>query len=85
VSAGVSGWQFRACQKGGEGVGTTKGGKGSKVMVVAEGNDLPIGLYVDSDRPHESQLAEATLATVRVPRNVAVLATTSSPTAVGKT
>jgi transposase len=37
-------------------------------MVVAEGNGLPIGLYVDSARPHESQLADATLATVRVPQ-----------------
>jgi hypothetical protein len=33
-------------------------------MVVAEVNGLPIGLYVDSARPHESQLTEATLATV---------------------
>ena len=36
--------------------------------MVAEGNGLPIGLYVESARPHESQLAEATLATGRVPQ-----------------
>jgi transposase len=37
-------------------------------MVVADGQGLPIGLYVDSAQPHESQLAQATLATVRVPQ-----------------
>lgn len=38
-------------------------------MVIADGHGLPIGLHVDSARPHESQLAGATLATVRVPRS----------------
>jgi transposase len=37
-------------------------------MVIADGQGLPIGVYVGSARPHESQLAEITLATVRVPR-----------------
>lgn len=37
-------------------------------MVVADGHGLPIGLHVDSARPHESQLVDATLATVRVPQ-----------------
>jgi transposase len=37
-------------------------------MVVADGHGLPIGLYVDSAQPHESQLVDATLATVRVPQ-----------------
>ena len=37
-------------------------------MVIADGHGLPIGLHVDSARPHESQLAGATLATVRVPQ-----------------
>ena len=40
--------------------------KGSKVMVVADGNGLPIGLHVDSAQPHELKLADQTLATVRV-------------------
>jgi transposase len=57
-----------ASEKGGDAVGKTKVGKGSKVMVVADGQDLPIGLHVASARPHQSQLAEAALATVRVPR-----------------
>ena len=37
-------------------------------MVVADGQGVPIGLHVASVRLHESQLAEATLATVRVPQ-----------------
>jgi transposase len=37
-------------------------------MVVADGHGLPLGLYVDRAQPHESQLADATLATVRVPQ-----------------
>ncbi len=37
-------------------------------MVVAEGHGLPIGLHVASAQPHESVLAEPTLATVKVPR-----------------
>jgi hypothetical protein len=37
-------------------------------MVVADGHGLPIGLYVASAQPYESQLAEAPLATVRVPQ-----------------
>ena len=68
MGAGVFGRQFRPGEKRRTGVGKTKVGKGSKVMVVADGQGLPIGLYVDSARPHESQLVEATLATVRVPQ-----------------
>lgn len=37
-------------------------------MVIADGNGLPIGLHVDSAQPHESCLAETTLATIRVPQ-----------------
>jgi Transposase DDE domain len=37
-------------------------------MVVADGHGLPMGLYVASAQPHESQLADATLATVPVPQ-----------------
>ena len=49
-------------------MGTTKRGKGTKVMVVTDGNGLPIGLHLASARPHELTLARATLETVRVPR-----------------
>jgi transposase len=68
VDTGFPGRQFRPGEKRGTGVGQTKVGKGSKVMIIADGQGLPIGLHVDSARPHESRLAETTLATVRVPR-----------------
>lgn len=68
MGTGFPGRQFRPGEKRGTGVGKTTVGKGSKVMVVADGQGLPIGLHVDSARPHESRLAETTLATVRVPR-----------------
>ena len=62
------GRQFRPGENRGTAIGTTTIGKGSKVLVVAEGHGLPIGWHVDSARPHESRLAQLTLATVRVPR-----------------
>jgi hypothetical protein len=37
-------------------------------MVGANGNGLPMGLHVGSAQPHESPLADATLATGRVPQ-----------------
>jgi Transposase DDE domain len=36
-------------------------------MMVADGHGVPIGLQVASAQPHESTLAETTLAAVRVP------------------
>jgi hypothetical protein len=68
VGTSLPGREFRARQQGGSGVGNTKVGKGSQVMVVADGHGLPMGLYVASAQPHESHLADATLATVRVPQ-----------------
>jgi transposase len=68
MGASLSRREFCARQKGGDGVGKTKVGKGSKVMTVVDGNGLPIGLHVSSAQPHESTLAEATLATIRVPQ-----------------
>jgi transposase len=64
----LPGRQFGPGEKRGNAVGKTKVGKGSKVMVVAEGQGLPIGLHVASAQPHESQLAAAALATIRVPQ-----------------
>ncbi len=64
----VSRWQLRAGQKGGDGVGRTKRGKGTKVMLVVEGNGLPIGFCLGSANRPEVKLAVPTLETVRVPR-----------------
>jgi transposase len=68
MDASVPRRQFRPGEKRGTGVGKTKVGKGSKVMVVADGQGLPIGLHVDSAQPHESTLAVPTLATVNADR-----------------
>ncbi len=41
-------------------------GKGSKVMLVTDGNGLPIGILCESAQPHEVSLASRTLATVAI-------------------
>lgn len=66
MGASFSGRKFRSSQKRGAGVGKTKKGKGTKWMLVADGNGLPIGLHLDSANPAEVKLAEQTLQTVRV-------------------
>src|SRR5438876_590453 len=53
-------------QKRGAGVGKTKRGKGTKWMVVVDGQGLPLGKHLCSASPHETQLAETTLAAIRV-------------------
>lgn len=60
-------WQFRVRQKGGDGIGKTKRGKGTKWMVVVDGQGIPLGNYLGSASPAEVKLAETTLATIRVP------------------
>jgi transposase len=59
---------FAPAKRGGEKVGLTKKGKGTKWMLVVEGNGLPIGFYLDSATCAEVQLAERTLDTIRVSR-----------------
>ena len=59
---------FVAAKKGGAAVGKTKRGKGTKLMLVTDGNGLPLGLCVASANRHELKLAVPTLQTVRVPR-----------------
>ena len=45
-----------------------KRGKGTKLMVVADGHGIPVGLKLASATPHEVTLIECALDTVRVPR-----------------
>ena len=68
MGRGISGWQFCASPKGGTAVGKTKRGKGTKWMVLVDGQGLPLGVRLESDSPGEATLAEATLNEVRVPR-----------------
>ncbi len=60
--------QFCSGEKGGSAVGKTKRGKGTKWMVLVDGEGIPLGVRLESASPHEVTLAEATLAEVRVPR-----------------
>ncbi len=64
----VSGRQFCSGEKRGCGVGKTKRGKGTKWMVVVDGQGVPLGDHLHSASPAEVRLAETTLATIRVGR-----------------
>jgi transposase len=64
----VHGRQLRPGEKGGAAVGKTKRGKGTKWMVLVDGQGVPLGALLASATPHEVTLAEATLARVNVPR-----------------
>jgi hypothetical protein len=48
-------------------VGKTKRGKGTKIMMVADGNGLPLGLTLAGANHHEIKLAVSTLESVQVP------------------
>jgi transposase len=60
--------QFRPGQKGGSAVGKTKRGKGTKWMVLVDGEGVPLGVRLESASPNEVTLAEATLQEVSVPQ-----------------
>src|SRR4029077_6541709 len=64
----VSGRQFRSGEKRGSKVGKTKRGKGTKWMVVVDGQGIPLGKQLYSATPNEVRLAEETLASIRVTR-----------------
>jgi len=64
----LSGCHVLPGQKGGCAVGKTKRGKGTKAVVLADGEGIPWGVLIASATPHEVTLAEPTLAAVQVPR-----------------
>ncbi|HEU5318213.1 MAG TPA: IS5 family transposase, partial [Chloroflexota bacterium] len=66
VGAGVPGRVVRPGQKGGPAVGLTRKGKGTKWMLVVDGNGVPLGFRLESAQKNEVELAPATLETVRV-------------------
>lgn len=68
VGRDLSRRQLCGGEKGGAAVGKTKRGKGTKWMVLVDGEGLPLGVRLESASPAEVTLAEATLAQVRVPR-----------------
>jgi transposase len=53
---------FAPAKKGGAGVGTTKRGKGTKIMAIADRHGRPVAIHIDSATPHEVTLVHATLA-----------------------
>lgn len=55
-------------RKGGPAVGKTKRGKGTKWMVVVDGQGTPLGAYLEAASPSEVSLLQKTLATVSVGR-----------------
>jgi transposase len=59
---------FAPAKKGGEKVGLTKKGKGTKWMLAIDGNGLPMGFHLDSANTAEVKLAEQTLDTISVAR-----------------
>src|SRR5258708_2951765 len=59
---------FVPAKKGGDQVGLTRKGKGTKWMLVVEGNGLPLGFHLDSASRAEVRLAEQTLDTLSVVR-----------------
>jgi transposase len=60
---------FAPAKRGGEQVGVTKKGKGTKWMLVVHGQGLPLGFHLDSAKVAEVKLAEQTLDTIRVARH----------------
>ena len=64
----LHGRHLRSCKKRGLDVGKTRKGKGTKLMVVADGQGVPLGVSLHSASPGEISLAPTTLATVRVSR-----------------
>ncbi len=59
---------FAPAKKGGDRVGLTRKGKGTKWMLVVDGNGLPVGFHLDSANRAEVRLAEQTLDTIRIAR-----------------
>src|SRR5262249_18332642 len=59
---------FAPAKRGGEHVGVTKKGKGTKWMLVVDGTGLPLGFHLESANVAEVKLAVRTLDTISVPR-----------------
>ena len=55
------GWKFCVGKKRGPKVGKTKRGKGTKLMVVADGKSIPLGMSIASASPHEVTLIDKSI------------------------
>jgi transposase len=59
-------WVVRPGEKGGDAVGKTKKGQGTKWMVVVDGEGIPLACHLDSASPAEVKLLERTLDNIDV-------------------
>jgi transposase len=59
-------WVVRPGEKGGDAVGKTKKGKGTKWMVVVDGEGVPLACHLDSASRAEVKLLEPTLGQIDV-------------------
>jgi len=64
----LRGRELRPRKKGGAGVGKTKKGKGTKWMLLVDGQGTPLGAHLDSASPSEVKLLEQTIDTIQVRR-----------------
>jgi hypothetical protein len=62
----LSGRHVCGGKKGGEAVGLAKSGQSSKLMVLVDGQGLPLGTMVASAQEAKVHLADATVETVRI-------------------
>ena len=65
----VRGWHILPCKKRGADVGKTKRGKGTKLMLLVDGNGLPLALDRTSASPAEVKLIESLLDQRVLPRD----------------
>jgi transposase len=68
LESGLSGWQLRAEQKGGEDIAYGWKGKGSTVHLVTEGNGLPLAFLVTAANVSEVTVGLEVVDRVKVPR-----------------
>ncbi len=59
---------FVPARRGGEHVGLTRKGNGTKWMLVIDGNGLPLGFHLDNANRAEVRLAQQTLDAIKVAR-----------------
>lgn len=66
LEGGFRRWHLRPGEKGGASVGKTRKGKGTKIMMVTDGEGMPLASHIDSASPAEVTLIEKTLAKIAV-------------------
>ncbi len=60
---------FSPAKGGGEKVGKTKRGKGTKLMVVSDGQGVPLAVHIDSASPAEVKLLDVSIEAIAVRRS----------------